>query len=136
MVQGEMAEKSVNLVPLVSLTLQDTQTSLLNLLLFIPFGFGLPFITDLRLRKVVVVGTAFSVAIELVQLISGLIAGVTFRVADINDVIFNTAGVALGYMLCVALLRLSRRMPFPRQLSANPILRYVEQRPQTDNTDR
>ncbi|MGE5411152.1 MAG: VanZ family protein, partial [Clostridiales bacterium] len=92
---GLSAWKSVNLIPLVTLRLEDVKTSLLNVLLMMPFGFGLPFITSFRLKRVVVAGILFSIAIELLQLITGSMANTTFRVADINDVIFNTAGVAI-----------------------------------------
>jgi glycopeptide antibiotics resistance protein len=94
--RGQPTGHSLNLIPLITLTLDDLKTSLLNILLFIPFGFGLPFITSLRMNEIVVIGALFSVAIELLQLITGLVAGMTFRIADINDVIFNTAGVVIG----------------------------------------
>src|ERR687885_2589032 len=44
---GQTAGKSINLIPLVMLTSQDLKTSLLNILMLVPFGFGLPFITNL-----------------------------------------------------------------------------------------
>src|SRR5438132_1110680 len=40
--------ENINLIPLIALTSQDLKTSLLNILLLIPFGFGLPFITNFR----------------------------------------------------------------------------------------
>src|SRR5215510_4771944 len=61
---GQTDEKAMNLIPLVTLTLQDLKTSLLNILLLIPFGFGLPFITNFRMKKTVVFGALFSVGIE------------------------------------------------------------------------
>src|SRR5215218_4195049 len=87
---GQTAGKNMNLIPLITLTPQDLKTSLLNILLLIPFGFGLPFITNLSMKKVVVTGALFSIVIELLQLVTGFIAKITFRIADINDVIFNT----------------------------------------------
>jgi glycopeptide antibiotics resistance protein len=98
---GQTAEKSTNLIPLITLTGQDLKTSLLNILLFVPFGFGLPFITNLRMKQIIFVGALFSIVIELLQLTTGLLANITFRVADINDVIFNILGVAIGYILFV-----------------------------------
>src|SRR5688572_14798356 len=99
--QGQASGEDMNLVPLLTLTPGDAKTSLLNVLLLIPFGFGLPFITSLRMKKVVMAGALFSVVIELLQLMTGLVAGMTFRVFDIDDVIFNTVGVAVGYVLFV-----------------------------------
>jgi len=108
MLRGQDAGKSLNLIPLVTLTFQDLQTSLLNILLFVPFGFGLPFITKYSMKKIIVIGALFSIAIELTQLVTGLIAKMTFRVADINDVLFNTLGVVIGYMLFIGFKRLYR----------------------------
>ena len=128
--RGESATKQINLVPLLTLTPKDAKTSLLNILLLVPFGFGLPFITHYRMKQVVVRGMLFSIAIELLQLISGLMAGITFRVADINDVIFNTAGAAIGYMLFVGFVRFYRRASRNWKMSSNPMLLYIAQRPQ------
>ena len=119
-------------VPLITLTSEDIKTSLLNILLLVPFGFGLPFITNFRMRKIVEIGALFSIGIEFLQLITGLIAKITFRIADINDVIFNTAGVAIGYVLFVGFLRICR-YTFNWKTSTNLILRYIAQRPQIDN---
>jgi glycopeptide antibiotics resistance protein len=105
MLNGVTADKTVNLVPLITLTVADLRTSLLNILLMMPFGFGLPFISNFSARRIVVVGALFSIAIEVVQLITGLVARVTFRIADINDVIFNTVGAAIGYVLFIGFVR-------------------------------
>lgn len=107
---GQSAGESLNLIPLFTLSLQDLKTSLLNVLLFVPFGFGLPFITNLHFKKIVVYGALFSVGIELMQLVTGLLAKITFRIADINDVIFNTVGAAIGYILFVGFIRNFKRV--------------------------
>jgi glycopeptide antibiotics resistance protein len=129
---GQTAGKSLNLIPLITLTPHDLETSLLNILLLVPFGFGLPFITDLRMKKVVVLGALFSIVIEFLQLITGFLAKITFRIADINDVIFNTVGVAIGYMLFVGLIRIYRQISQNWKISANPISRYIAERPQVE----
>ncbi len=128
--QGLTAGKSMNLIPLITLTLEDVKTSLLNILLLIPFGFGLPFITNLRMKKIIVIGALFSIVIEFLQLITGFMAKITFRIADINDVIFNTVGVAVGYILFVGFVRIYRHISHNWEISANPILRYIAERPQ------
>lgn len=71
----------------------------LNLLLTVPFGFGLPFVLSVSLRVVVVVGFLFSVLIETAQLLADYthVAMPTWSV-DINDVILNTTGVVLGVL--------------------------------------
>ena len=66
-----------------------------NIVGFLPFGFCLPVITR-RLRsfwKVTALGLCFSLAVEVIQLLSR--AG-RF---DIDDVILNTIGAAMGYLL-------------------------------------
>jgi glycopeptide antibiotics resistance protein len=42
------------------------------------------------MKKIAVIGALFGIVIEFLQLITGFIARITFRIADINDVIFNT----------------------------------------------
>jgi glycopeptide antibiotics resistance protein len=127
---GQTAGKSLNLIPLITLTPQDLDTSLLNILLLMPFGFGLPFITNFYMKKTVVIGALFSISIEFLQLITGTMAKITFRIADINDVIFNTVGVALGYFLFVGFVRSYRHISHKWGISVNPILRYMAERPQ------
>lgn len=118
---GVSAGESINLIPLITLTSQDLRTSLLNLLLMMPFGFGLPLLTNWGVTRIVVMGGLFSIAIEILQLVTGLIAQITFRIADINDVIFNTAGAAVGYVLYVGFVRVYRRISRNRNLSAQSL---------------
>lgn len=102
---GIAPAERVNLVPLATLTHSDVRTSLLNVLLMIPFGFGLPFIKKTSVSQIIGIGALFSICIELLQLTTALWAQMTFRVADINDVVFNTVGVAAGYALFVGFVR-------------------------------
>jgi len=129
---GQTVGKDMNLIPFITLTRQDVKTSLLNILLLIPFGFGLPFITNYRMKKIVVIGALFSIVIEFMQLITGFMAKITFRIADINDVIFNTVGVAIGYILFIGFVRIYRHISHNWEISANPILRYIAERPQIE----
>ena len=67
---------------------------LLNVLMLVPFGFFLPLMRkdfDDPL-KVTFMGAAFSLFIELAQLFN-------YRVTDIDDVIMNTMGAFLGYLI-------------------------------------
>jgi len=131
MLNGIQADKSINLIPLVALTMGDVRTSLLNVLLFMPFGFGVPFIADWRMKKVVAAGMFFSIGIELLQLVTGLIGHMTFRVADINDVLFNTLGATLGYLVFIGFMRMVRRVFRGNTLSsANSFVKYIVERPQ------
>lgn len=99
-----------------------------------PFGFGLPFITSFRMKKVVISGLLLSIVIESLQLVTGFTANTTFRVADINDLIFNTLGVAIGYMIFVGFVRTFRNISYNWKISANPIMRYIADRPQVEAT--
>lgn len=130
MLNGQGDGNTVNLVPLVKLRQEDVVTSLLNVLLMVPFGFGLPFVTKLRFTQTVVAGVLFSVGIEVLQWMTGLIGGVTFRIADINDVIFNATGVVIGYGLFVGFVRAYRRRAGEWKLSTHPISRHISERTQ------
>lgn len=129
---GQTVGKDLNLIPLLTLTPQDLETSLLNILLFMPFGFGLPFITKYCLKQVVVLGVLFSILIEFLQWITGYVANITFRIADVNDVIFNTLGAALGYILFIGFVRIYRHLAPKEERSTNPLLRHIAERPQID----
>lgn len=142
MLNGFKDGTNVNLIPLATLTLEDLKTSLLNILMMMPFGFGLPFVANFRMKKVVASGLFFSIIIEFLQLITGFMANTTFRVADVNDLLFNTVGVAIGYILFVGFVRNYRHIFRNNTISANPrlrrgfggqaILKYIADRPQVD----
>ncbi|MFD9425797.1 MULTISPECIES: VanZ family protein [unclassified Streptomyces] len=67
-----------------------------NLLLGVPFGVLLPIVVPRRLRmiRMTFLTVLVVIAVELVQ--GALVAG---RAFDIDDVILNTAGALLGYLL-------------------------------------
>ena len=86
-------EINLNLIPLLGI-IEDLSNSLLNVLLFIPLGLFLPVIW-LRYRNIkstVAFGIGLSIMIELLQML-------TFRATDVNDLITNTAGTAIGFLL-------------------------------------
>lgn len=63
-----------------------------------PFGFDLPFVVGFRGRNVLAVGVIFSIGIELAQLLAdALYLALPTKSIDINDVLLNSIGVALGY---------------------------------------
>lgn len=70
--------------------------SVANVLLFIPIGILLPLaIKKLNsAKRVIFVGFAFSICIEVTQYILG--CGMT----QVEDVIMNTLGVGIGYLIC------------------------------------
>lgn len=104
-------EQTWNLVPLRTIRAQvaalgyDTGESLLqlagNFLFFVPVGLLLPLgWPRLRsLRRTLLVGLAVTVAVELVQLLITKTLPVWPRWADIDDVLLNLSGVAVGWVL-------------------------------------
>ena len=78
--------------------------TVLNVLLFIPFGFFLPLMYRKydRIRRIAFTGLLLSFAIEFIQMFG---RGAT----DINDLITNTAGACLGYCLYQWLSRFAQK---------------------------
>lgn len=125
---GQNVWKNMNLIPLITLEYTSFKTSLLNIALFIPFGFGLPFISRHRMGKIVAIGILFSVILETLQLVIALGVGFTFRVVDINDVIFNTVGVIIGYILFVIFVHMFRFTLDKWSIKQSAILQYIYKR--------
>lgn len=130
---GQTVWETMNFIPLVTLTYASLKTSLLNILMTIPFGFGLPFITNFKIKKTVVTGIIFAVFLEILQLIIALMAKFTFRIVDINDIIFNTLGVFIGYLLFLGFICLYRFFFTKQNIPENPILLYIAERPQVSD---
>ena len=88
---------NVNLVPFAGMIAAPVP-AILNVLLFMPLGVMLPLFWK-RYRdgkNAVLAGLSLSLAVELSQLFSGS--------TDIDDLITNTAGTFLGYIIACALL--------------------------------
>ena len=72
-----------------------------NILLTVPFGFGLPFLVTVPGRRIFWLALFSGLALEGIQLLIkllGIIGGYGHSV-DINDVILNSIGVLVGYGL-------------------------------------
>ena len=83
----------------INLTLFDTAgstTYLLNIVLFMPFGFITDDLAYFRKIKTRYVQDSFSLAIELNQLLNN-------RITDIDDLFTNTLRAIIGYLLYRAL---------------------------------
>jgi|GEM_PF-339386 glycopeptide antibiotics resistance protein/GNAT superfamily N-acetyltransferase len=68
-----------------------------NVLLTIPFGFGICFLTRIKPKTILWLAPAAGIVLESTQLLVSLIFKSSFRVTDIDDVILNGVGVVLGY---------------------------------------
>ena len=82
-----------NIVPFVN---ESWKLMLLNTLMFLPMGLFVPtFIKKIKWNygKAILAGALISLVIEFVQVV---FAG---RIGDIDDIIFNTLGFLIGYIL-------------------------------------
>lgn len=78
-----------------------------NIGMFIPLGFGLPWVYT-RLRrfwKTLLVSAAMIVTVELVQLVTLL------GHCDVDDLVLNLIGVAIGYLLWAVTHRKKEQLP-------------------------
>lgn len=80
-----------NFIPFSS---EGVMTYILNMIMFMPFGFLLPLIWECfrKFWKVLLTGFGFSLLIEITQLFSQ-------RFSDIDDLLMNTIGACIGYLL-------------------------------------
>lgn len=81
---GQNVWRDANFIPF-NQSLLAIETSLLNILLTIPFGFGISFIPKVNFKKVAILGLLLGVLLESLQLIVALVVGFTFRYVDAND---------------------------------------------------
>lgn len=88
----------VNLIPIAGLGLGGGIGKQLfeNIILGIPFGFGLPFLGVPAGRRVLLVGVMFAFGIEALQFAMDLAYGFPYRTVDVNDALLNFAGVGIG----------------------------------------
>ena len=72
-----------------------------NVVIMMPFGFLLPFIVKktMKLPKAMLVFLAASIGIETMQFLIGFSLGIRYRTVDIDDIILNTFGAFLGYVM-------------------------------------
>ena len=95
---------SYNLLPFIGSSIIP---ALLNFVLFVPYGFLLPFVFSSckwNWKKVVIVGGLTSLVIELLQMFGG-------RYAEIDDFLINTFEAFSGYIIyvCVHELKKNRK---------------------------
>ena len=116
--QGELSRLShVNLIPFYFGNLFTASSAIIfwelvgNVLLTLPFGFGLPFFVRFPSQHVLWIGLLTGLALEAAQLIislAGMVSHSYGHSVNINDILLNAAGVIIGY----ALFHLITRLPF------------------------
>ncbi|MEL5991055.1 VanZ family protein [Microbacterium phosphatis] len=115
----------LQLVPFASAA-DDPSGALLNVLLFVPLGVLLPLVTRIRgFWRITAVGALVSLGIETVQFAMRMTV-FSGRIADIDDLIANTVGAALGaavYLLATRLAPLRRLIRAAELPAAAPAAR-------------
>ncbi|WP_405154726.1 VanZ family protein [Paenibacillus sp. FSL K6-0108] len=89
--------QSIQWIPLLT---ADASSFLLNILLFMPLGFMLPLARPWihSIRTAAASGLALSFLIEITQLLLRVTLG-NGRSTDLNDLIANTAGSVIGFVI-------------------------------------
>ena len=101
--RGAVFTPSVNLIPFYFGSCFTNMPGLCarglleNILLTMPFGFGLNFLVRVKPRNFIWIAIAVGVGFELAQLVISYVFKSSFRSVDINDAILNATGVLLGY---------------------------------------
>lgn len=100
----------VNLKPFAFGTFGRLQIALpglfLNVMLTIPFGFGVNFLARIRPRGFLWMALVVGFGIETVQLVISLLLRYPYRVIDVDDALMNTLGVWIGYAMFRVFARL------------------------------
>lgn len=83
----------ISLIPFVDMIKGPIDT-MLNVILFVPFGFFIPLLYKKyhHIKTVALTGFLFSLSVEIAQMFD-------WGSTDINDLITNTIGVCLGYLV-------------------------------------
>jgi glycopeptide antibiotics resistance protein len=70
---------------------------ILNIILTVPVGFGVSFITRVKAKDFLWLAIGVGLGIEAIQLAISLALRYPYRVIDVNDALFNTVGVLVGF---------------------------------------
>ena len=82
-----------------------TPATVLNIILFIPYGFlSTILFKNIRTKMVygILIGFAFSVGIEFIQIFTG-------RFVELEDILMNTLGTYIGYSLCIVVVKFKNK---------------------------
>ncbi|WP_419882927.1 VanZ family protein [Peribacillus sp. B-H-3] len=110
---------SVNLVPIISIIRDISQIGIAyggdsifmvklilrnvggNVLMFVPLGILAPMLWPefRKLKSILLLGVLMSIGIEFLQFFELLVSSEMGRTVDIDDVICNTAGTIIGYVM-------------------------------------
>ena len=114
--------KSFNFIPFRGgVNVTDVQ----NLIMTVPLGIGMPFISGLKnLKRILAGGVVTGITIETIQDLESLLCGgFTNRIIDINDIIFNTLGMLVGFLLLYWSSKIFLKLTHSKKL--NDFWKYV-----------
>ena len=97
-----------------------------NILMTVPFGFGINFIARLRSRDFLWLALAVGLMIEVTQFALDLIFGGVYRSVDVNDVLFNGLGVWIGVGLFFGFARLFMAITGRFEIRHTGLLAYIQ----------
>jgi glycopeptide antibiotics resistance protein len=98
-----------------------------NILLTMPFGFGLRFLTRFRARSIFWMALVVGLSTEGMQLVLCLTLQSGFHVIDINDTLLNAFGVLIGYAAFIIFAWLYRTLLARFQICPTGIFAYVSE---------
>ncbi|NYE04497.1 glycopeptide antibiotics resistance protein [Bacillus niacini] len=100
----QMIFQEFNFIPILTI---DTPTFVLNIIMLIPFGVYLPLLNGKvdSAKKAAKYGFFLSLLIEVIQLTIEVTLG-SGRIADIFDIIANTLGAAVGFLIIRKLVKI------------------------------
>jgi glycopeptide antibiotics resistance protein len=105
--------ESINLIPFRDLRLNyggAIREIILNIIMMVPFGFLYPIIKKKGVLRVTISTFLFSFVIEILQLMSAWWGGLSSRSFDVTDLITNTFGGLIGYIIFIVLRPLIQRI--------------------------
>lgn len=106
---GEPWTNHINAVPFQG---TDTADYVQNALIFVPLGLLLPLAFPVRsIAAIAACGFGLSLTIEVLQLINALTGGQGGHIADVNDLLANTVGAPIGFVVARAIVGLPPMRP-------------------------
>lgn len=96
-----------------------------NILMTIPFGFGICFVARLKPRDFPWLAIAVGLVIESTQFALDLAMGGAYRTVDANDVLFNAIGVLLGYGIFRIFAWLYLAIAYYSRINRRGLLAYI-----------
>lgn len=117
--RGPYADMAINLIPFNNVS-NEMFGFIANIIMFIPLGIILPslFKSFDKFRSTLIFGFLLSLTIEISQLLN-------WRATDINDLITNTLGAAIGYFVYKLIFKkLAEKIRINNIIENNFLLKY------------